>query len=464
MTKARGVVLSSWSAAALLACGVTAGLDCARIPHNPRQPPLCAVDPEPPRIVRYLSSQETAGGPLVYGLVLEDQQGIPTRVFNLSAWQEDSGVGTREASEDFQYGPLFELARERWEAYREARRAGRIAQDPTWERFSEVIVPEKVCSPVGVSQAKIDSGERIILGAAFNYREHAEESGGGEVFLFPKPVHPTGPYRSVVRSESVVLLDYEVELGFVLLEDIDLAAVPSASDFEEKVAYFAANDVSDREPVLRRQPIIGTSTGYAESKGKPGFLPLGPWMVHGRELQVFSGDCSRSLRLMLEVKENGRRSLRQHSETARMLDSPRELLIALGAHLDPRERRSIWSAMSIFRGEKEWFYPLAQRVAQGGRARTVLPRGSILVTGTPAGVAFYAPNRLRLIGRSLIHLRSPVEQFIRELKEHHAQAGFLRDGDVVIASVEGLGVQRWAVEAEVFSSQSDPCMAEDAIQ
>src|SRR5688572_10284058 len=75
----------------------------------------------------------------------------------------------------------------------------------------------QVCAPVELPQAAIDAEQRVVVAAGLNYAAHAEESGGGEVFVFPKPVEPTAPYGAVSAPAGVTLLDYEVELAFVLL-------------------------------------------------------------------------------------------------------------------------------------------------------------------------------------------------------------------------------------------------------
>jgi 2-keto-4-pentenoate hydratase/2-oxohepta-3-ene-1,7-dioic acid hydratase in catechol pathway len=418
---------------------------CARTPGNPRRPALCALDPEPARVVRYLSS---AGGETrrpVFGLVLEDEAGVPTRALPLAAWAAGRSASERAAAETLS-AATFDLARAAWREWRAARDAG--AEPPALAPQAEWLRADDVCSAVPLHQREIDTGEKIVVGAAFNYREHALEGGGGELFLFPKPIPPTGPYHAVRPDPEVPLLDYEVEIAFVVLEDIDLAAVPDDDALESKLAYFVANDVSDREPIIRRQPVFGTSTGYAEAKGKPGFLPVGPWLVHGSDLRPYADACSRSLRLALEVEEpDGTRGLRQLSETSLAIQSPRELLQTLGAGVRPDDPESAWSVMSVFTHTVERFFVMARILHRDGMSHAVFPKGSVVSTGTPEGVAFRAPNKASLVLRALANLRSPADQLIHELRESRRQEGYLAPGDVVVASIEGLGTQRFAVEA-----------------
>jgi len=411
---------------------------------DPRRPLLCAVDPQPPRLVRYASDRfESPGGPS-FGLVLEDREGVPARVFNLTAWGNLSADSSGEARdrEEGLYGQAFELARERWSAYLGATRSGQLGLDPSWETFSEEIVPDQVCAPIAASRAELVAGERLIIGTAFNYIEHAAEAGGRDVFFFPKPVLPTGPYDSLVLGAETTLLDYEVELGLVLLHDIDLAALPSALELDERVAYFVANDVSDREAMLRAQPFFGGPRVTAAGKVQPGFLPSGPWLVHGRDLHPFSAACTRFFELALEVEADGVRTLRQLSHTGRMRKTPRELLLSLVAALGVNSAQTAEGGGALSAEAEALTRQLG--LASG---RPLLPRGSILLTGTPAGTAFRSPQRVRTLVRALLHLRAPREQWLDDLQQSRRAQGYLAAGDRVYASIQWLGSQNWPVVA-----------------
>ena len=43
----------------------------------------------------------------------------------------------------------------------------------------------------------------------------------------------------------------------------------------QKSAFFVANDVTDREAIIRHAAISGPGDGFVEAKGQPGFLPAG---------------------------------------------------------------------------------------------------------------------------------------------------------------------------------------------
>ena len=89
--------------------------------------------------------------------------------------------------------------------------------------------------------------------AGLNYDVHKNEVGGGNFVLFPKPIEPTGPYGDLKEKASICLLDYEAEIAFVTLDEINFKDdLPSGengswSKFAEKGAFFAVNDVTDRE-------------------------------------------------------------------------------------------------------------------------------------------------------------------------------------------------------------------------
>ena len=73
-----------------------------------------------------------------------------------------------------------------------------------------------------------------------------------------------------------------------------------------------------------------------------------------------------------------------------------------------------------------------------------LPAGSLLLTGTPAGVALATPDPLGLVARGALRLRSPFEQFRQEELARAAArepGGYLAPGDRVRARIAGLGTQ-----------------------
>jgi 2-keto-4-pentenoate hydratase/2-oxohepta-3-ene-1,7-dioic acid hydratase in catechol pathway len=385
----------------------------------------CLAEQDLPRVARVLQPD----GRPAYGRVVAETDGVPTAIAPLG-----------EAALDL--ASVFELA-----ARQPAGREGPTWEIPAGDRAS------RICAPVRLTQEEIDAEQRVVVAAGLNYAAHAEEAGGGDVFLFPKPVAPTSPYGDVPMPAGVTLLDYEVELGFVLLTDIDLRRLPSRDELLSTTAFFVANEVSDREPIIRQASLTGQSTGFVEGKGQPGFLPVGPWMVRGRELFAALAACGADgLGLRLSVDEGDGFGPRQDARTDRMILDPLELLARLAQEVG---EVGIVSPMSVLRDGRPRQYPLAIDAA-GPR----LPAGSLILTGTPEGVALQAPSPLAVTARGLLRLRGPFEQFRREELARAASGepgGYLAPGDRVRASIDGLGTQIVRIAAPGSSLHGDPC-------
>ncbi|MAE97206.1 MAG: hypothetical protein CL910_21355 [Deltaproteobacteria bacterium] len=391
----------------------------------------CLDDQEMPRVARILGSD---GSPQ-FVLVVAQEEGRPTRVSPL-------------APEGTPLAEVFRLA------------AARSQQSSLTgsEVLAETELATRVCSPVSVPQPSLDAEQSVIVAAGLNYAAHAEEAGGGDVMLFPKAVEPTGPYDRVAPPEGVALLDWEVELGLVLVEAVHLDAPPDEESLLEQAAYFVTNDVSDREPIIREKALTGPGTGFVKAKAQPGFLPAGPWMVRGRELGAALFACaSAGMGLHLDVDEGAGPTRRQEATTGQMILDPLELLARLREQV---EREGRHSPMAIERSGTPKHYPLALESGEG--VGPWLPAGTVLLTGTPEGVALTAPSIGPVLLRGLLRLRGPLEQFRIEERERAAAGapgGYLQEGDVVHAAIDGLGAQRWRVAAAGSPAPRDPCRA-----
>jgi 2-keto-4-pentenoate hydratase/2-oxohepta-3-ene-1,7-dioic acid hydratase in catechol pathway len=311
--------------------------------------------------------------------------------------------------------------------------------------------PARICSPIQVGQEHIDAEELVVVAAGLNYAAHAEEAGGGDVFLFPKPVAPTGAYGSIPHHSDVTLLDYEVELGFVLLHDVVLADLPERDALLRGAAFFVANDVSDREPIILQKSFSGPGTGFVEGKGRSGYLPAGPWLVRGTELFAALAACDAvGLGLHLDVDDGGGFVARQSSSTARMILDPLKLLERIAAEVASRGLRT---PMPMRNEGAVRYYPLAV-----DESAPRLPAGSLVLTGTPDGVAIHAPQPMPVLLRGLVRLRSPFEQFrLEELDRARVAVpgGYLNPGDVVRARIDGLGTQIFRIGDS--PNPPDPC-------
>jgi 2,4-didehydro-3-deoxy-L-rhamnonate hydrolase len=251
--------------------------------------------------------------------------------------------------------------------------------------------------PVTVDEAALElpfptHAHNIGIGA--NYAEHGRESGAGEEpFVFPKFAQPTRYTSDVARLDSK-LLDYEAELGLVVLDELTGPdPAPTA------MGLVLANELTDRWALVRNMrpgTTMGT-TGFADGKSRAGFAPIGPLLVIPRDLHAFY----KTLELRLYV--NGR--LRQRDHAANMTWGPAEIISATFL-------RSTWPFH--YRKEKIALMPGA-----------TLPAGTILFSGTPAGVIFRPLN-----------LFNPWV--------------YLRPGDEVVVSGDYLGtIRNRIVEADV---------------
>lgn len=374
-----------------------------------------------PRIARFVA----ADGSARIGLVLESSQGVPRRLLDLTARH---GVGPGFI--DFVAANGLALAEQ------ELARCAATGDGADQVTLEPAELSERLLSPVDIDAGQIERGDRLVVGFGLTFRSHRAETGSARPFIFPKPTAPGGAYAPVSATGgtggSVGLLDYELELGCVALRDIDLDRlqdVRAADDF----GYLVVNDVTEREPILRSR-----QAGYTRAKGRPTYLPCGPWIVPGPH---FTRDAPALRRMVLTVSEaapfstHHPHTLRQDARLEELTLGLRELLALLSRH------RSL-----TMRGRDGRRWPVS--VDRGGRR--LLPAGSLLMTGTPGGTAIRAPglvDKLSLVLRSVRHLRWPSEDYRRHLEHHRHAFGFLSPGDRVSGWITGLGRQEWQVEA-----------------
>lgn len=397
------------------------------------------------RIIRYISSLPVHKGQTCYGLVLADDNGIPTKVRALSDhYPALCYTGESRYAQPRLMQWAFEAAEAAALHGEEKGAIDALSEFLPQDRLAEVVLP-----PVAISAAELDKLQRVVIGAGINYAQHRDEVGvdpAGELLLFPKPVVPTGPYAPVragmqigeIPARPVLLLDYEVELSLVLLEDLDLRQLPSSYQaFIDKVAFFVANDVSDREPI-----ILDEETGYTRGKSHPTYLPVGPWMVHGRQLRPRTmNEGDHSLRIGLEVYEAaaspGNVQSRQLAGTDAMLRGP----WAIVRHMSEMLARGKIICMRDAYGNPRYLHD----------ADGVIPAGSLILTGTPGGTAIRKPGLLHkaeLFLRGGFSLEGARQIFVEDAEQDIGATAYLQTGDRVESWVEHLGRQRWSVVAD----------------
>ena len=173
-------------------------------------------------------------------------------------------------------------------------------------------------------------------------------------------------------------------------------------------------------------------------------------MARARPRAVRGG---RGLPIRLEVDAGEGFELRQGANTELLLLDPVALLARVGEQVRTSGLRT---EMPLVRNGETHQYPLAV-----DDAAPRLTAGSLVLTGTPAGVALATPDTLGLVARGALHLRGPIEQFRQEeLARATARepGGYLAPGDRVRARIAGLGTQLFRI-AEPGAPPSDPCRA-----
>lgn len=189
------------------------------------------------------------------------------------------------------------------------------------------------------------------------------------------------------------LLDYEVEMGFVLFEDIDPSQLDSPT-FAPRLGFFIVNDVSARSIGILGESRPNRYAYWGVSKSFPGFMPIADKAWAPEEATPNGIPC-----VEIETIVNG--EIRQHQSTDNLIYTPVEMLRFIHAE-----------------------FPDAP-----------LKKGTIVLTGTPGGVAMTTPRWLARLGNLL-----GLSRFRKlSTKLDGDTSRFLRAGDKVTVRGQGLG-------------------------
>ena len=178
-----------------------------------------------------------------------------------------------------------ELLREREQI--EAARASKKTVDPaTLQLVSPVTAPCRVVAQMT------------------NFASHVKDAG-----MDPKSIPLTffrkasasisGPFDDIVKPDHVKFLDYEVEIGLVIGQNIPVGTTIVEANLADYIAgLVVTNDVSARDVQLPQ-------TQFYEAKSYPTFTPVGPALVllDADELTRF-GDLRLQLRVNGHVRQN----------------------------------------------------------------------------------------------------------------------------------------------------------------
>lgn len=257
---------------------------------------------------------------------------------------------------------------------------------------------------------------RRIVALGLTYRAHAKETASTpDPLVFEKDVDAwtcgdvplVSPTTEQLRAAALALdgglhdalrhfgffpamLDYEVELGLVLregLDDVEALAGPG------QVALVVANDVSARSLQILGEGQAERLAYWGAAKSLPGFAPTG---THAFVLDRF--DLERWPDLQLQTRVNA--ELRQDSPLSLLMETPRQMLTRVRATCGP------------------------------------LPPNTLLLTGTPAGVAFAVPAWKRALGDRLL---DRIGKLRAALVGYATTNRFLRPGDEVEVEIGFLG-------------------------
>jgi 2-keto-4-pentenoate hydratase/2-oxohepta-3-ene-1,7-dioic acid hydratase in catechol pathway len=143
-----------------------------------------------------------------------------------------------------------------------------------------------------------------VVAQMTNFVSHVKDAG-----MDPKSIPLTffrkasasisGPFDDIVKPDHVKFLDYEVEIGLVIGQDIPVGTTISESNLADYIAgLVVTNDVSARDIQLPQ-------TQFYQAKSYPTFTPVGPALVllDADELKRF-GDLRLRLRVGGEVRQN----------------------------------------------------------------------------------------------------------------------------------------------------------------
>ncbi len=195
------------------------------------------------------------------------------------------------------------------------------------------------------------------IAAGTNFKEHADEIYSDDPpFLFPK-LTEAGDWHDPVPFTS--RLDFEAELCLFPLADID------APDRLPDFGLVLCNDFTDRWTLVKELEIGGPLglTGFASGKGRPGYLPTGYLVVIPR-----SPDFYLSLELSLYVNDQ----LRQRFAMRDVILTIEDIIAQAFAQRDT----------SFQKGDE----------TVGLMPHGNIPRGTLILTGTAAGVIFKPLN------------------------------------------------------------------------
>ena len=250
-----------------------------------------------------------------------------------------------------------------------------------------------------------------IVALGLTYRDHVREtSSTPELAAFEKHAKtflPEGEWVTSPSSDEILAALDVAEPGLASALRDRFAFVPAILDYEVELAmvvlaggrvgWTIANDVTARSCQVLGEGAADPMTFWAVAKSFPGFLPIGPRLFVSDTIPVTT----------LTTRVNG--EVRQRSSTTELMYDKDRIVARAGLVLGR---------------------PLAE--------------GDIVLTGTPAGVAFHVSPLKRKLGATLLSRFGRLAAVIGGYAKSDA---FLRPGDVVEVDGGVLGARRVTIRA-----------------
>lgn len=284
-----------------------------------------------------------------------------------------------------------------------------------------------------------------VYALGLSYKEHLEEVGEqpGNPVVFRKECQATvsdnadvfmpkseGLFNAIEKLDHTKalwlrdkfnslpsLLDYEVEVGLILLEDVTLSKLDDANK-SPRIAYVLTNDITARSVQIAGEGSRDRLQFWGASKSFPGFLPMADhiWVPEDPDLDCFP-------EFKLETYVNGEK--RQASSTSQILYSPRQIL----------------------------------KMAIECSGNGCLSKYDLILTGTPSGIGLTIPLWKRRLAACL-----PAKMRIRSAISSNANnSRLLKGGDEVTVKGGVLGEQTTRVRFDSGREKGNEKDIENAV-
>jgi 2,4-diketo-3-deoxy-L-fuconate hydrolase len=258
------------------------------------------------------------------------------------------------------------------------------------------------------------------IAVGINYPAHSDETAIAQSFLFPKRTVATD-HRANVPARDY-LLDYEIELGIVLLNDLSRDALPKF------VGLVLSSDYTDRAALMRNVNLreVSSGVGFTQGKSERGFMPIGNLFIIPKDFQHFYKA------LKLELWWNGEKRQEAHP-----------------AHLIWDVQRIFFEALARESLRWKWNNEIVSLPVKNHR----IPARTMILSGTPGGVIYRQPTARDIflgVSETFFMLRwfqpqTVVEPFLRN--EHYSRR-YLKPGDIVQMKADRLGTISNQIVAE----------------